>query len=111
MICDISPRYRRTHVAVRNQRHNAEAIGGDGPAGCGVTGWPRWRVQVMAILWALAAAFLYGSGAALQQRQAAAAPRRAAGRPRLLLLLVQRPWWLLGMAFELGGFVPRIAAR
>jgi hypothetical protein len=59
----------------------------------------------MALVWALTAAVLYGTGAALQQRQAAAAPSQTAGRPRLLLLLAQRPWWLLGMAVELGGFV------
>ncbi len=56
------------------------------------------------LVWALTAAVLYGTGAALQQRQAAATPSHAAGRPRLLLLLVRRPWWLLGMGVELGGF-------
>ncbi|HEY1641432.1 MAG TPA: DMT family transporter [Streptosporangiaceae bacterium] len=63
-----------------------------------------------AIGWALAAAVLYGTGAALQQRQAAAAPSQAAGRPRLLLLLVRRPWWLLGIAVELGGFTAHAVA-
>ena len=58
-----------------------------------------------ALAWALTAAVLYGTGAGLQQRQAAAAPSQAAGRPRLLLLLVRRPWWLLGIGVELGGFV------
>jgi hypothetical protein len=61
-------------------------------------------------MWALAAAVLYGTGAALQQRQAAAAPSQAAGRPRLLLLLVQRPWWLLGIGVELGGFATHAVA-
>src|SRR6201985_1444708 len=59
---------------------------------------------MIAIVWALAAAVLYGTGAALQQHQAAAAPDRAAGRPGLLLLLMRRPWWLLGIVAELGGF-------
>jgi hypothetical protein len=61
-------------------------------------------VFLTAIVAALAAAILYGTGAALQQYQAAAAPREAAGRPSLLLLLVRRPWWVLGISAELGGF-------
>ena len=63
-----------------------------------------------ALVWALAAAVLYGAGAALQQRQAAATPSQAAARPRLLLLLVRRPWWLLGIGVELGGFVTHAVA-
>jgi hypothetical protein len=59
---------------------------------------------MIAIVWALSAAVLYGTGAALQQHQAAAAPDRAAGRPGLLLLLMRRPWWLLGIVAEIGGF-------
>jgi drug/metabolite transporter (DMT)-like permease len=59
---------------------------------------------MIAIVWALSAAVLYGTGAALQQHQAAAAPDRAAGRPGLLLLLMRRPWWLLGIVAEFGGF-------
>jgi hypothetical protein len=59
---------------------------------------------MIAIVWALSAAALYGTGAALQQHQAAAAPDRAAGRPGLLLLLMRRPWWLLGIVAEFGGF-------
>lgn len=58
-----------------------------------------------AILAALIAAVLYGTGAALQQHQAAAAPDMSAGRPSLLLLLLmRRPWWLLGIVGEFGGF-------
>ena len=90
--------------------NNQEALGGGGPAGCGVTGGLPWRAPVTALIWALTAAVLYGTGAALQQRQAAAAPRQSAGRPRLLLLLVQRPWWLLGIAVELGGFAAHAVA-
>jgi drug/metabolite transporter (DMT)-like permease len=65
---------------------------------------------VTVLVWALTAAVLYGTGAALQQRQAAAAPSQAAGRPRLLLLLVRRPWWLLGVGVELGGFATHAVA-
>ena len=109
MTCDVSRRYRRSHAAVRNERHNEEALGGGGRAGCGVTGLP-WRVPVTALVWGLTAAVLYGTGAALQQRQAAAVPSQAAGRPRLLLLLVRRPWWLLGIGVELGGFATHAVA-
>ena len=63
-----------------------------------------------ALVWALTAAVLYGTGAALQQRQAAATPIQAAGRFRLLLLLVRRPWWLLGIGVELGGFATHAVA-
>jgi drug/metabolite transporter (DMT)-like permease len=62
------------------------------------------------LVWALTAAVLYGTGAALQQRQAAATPSHAAGRPRLLLLLARRPWWLLGIGVELGGFAAHAVA-
>jgi hypothetical protein len=65
---------------------------------------------VTALVWALTAAVLYGTGAALQQRQAAAAPSQTAGRPRLLLLLARRPWWLIGIGVELGGFVTHAVA-
>src|SRR3984957_10556223 len=110
MTCDVSRRYRRSRVAVRNERRNAEAPGGGGPAGRGVPGGRPRRAPVTALMWALTAAVLYGTGAALQQRQAAAAPSQAAGRPRLLLLLVQRPWWLLGIGVELGGFATHAVA-
>jgi drug/metabolite transporter (DMT)-like permease len=63
-----------------------------------------------AVVWALAAAVLYGAGAALQQRQAAATPSHAAGRPRLILLLIRRPWWLLGITGELAGFAAHAIA-
>ena len=66
--------------------------------------------SVTAILAALIAAMLYGTGAALQQHQAAAAPDASAGRPSLLLLLIRRPWWLLGIVGELGGFATHAVA-
>ena len=110
MTCDVSRRYRRSRVADRYERQNEEARGGAGSAGCGVTGRLPWRVPVTALLWALTAAVLHGTGAALQQRQAAAAPSQAAARPRLILLLVRRPWWLLGIGVELVGFATHAVA-
>ena len=59
---------------------------------------------------ALAAAVLYGAGAAVEQRQAAAAPRSSAGRPRLLFLLARQPLWLLGIAVQIGGFAAHAVA-
>jgi drug/metabolite transporter (DMT)-like permease len=65
---------------------------------------------VTAILAAVIAAMLYGTGAALQQHQAAAAPDASAGRPSLLLLLMRRPWWLLGIVGEFSGFATHAVA-
>jgi drug/metabolite transporter (DMT)-like permease len=62
------------------------------------------------IVTALAAAVLYGAGAAVEQRQAAAAPQAVAGRPRLLLLLARNPLWLLGIAAQVGGFAAHAVA-
>jgi len=59
---------------------------------------------------ALAAAVLYGTGAAVEQRQAAAAPQSSAGRLRLLFLLARRPLWLLGIAVQIGGFAAHAVA-
>jgi drug/metabolite transporter (DMT)-like permease len=59
---------------------------------------------------ALAAAVLYGAGAAVQQRQAAAVPESAAGRPRMLFLLARQPLWLLGIAVQTAGFAAHAAA-
>jgi len=64
----------------------------------------------MMIVAALAAAVLYGAGAAVQQRQAAEVPESAAGRPRLLFLLARQPLWLLGIALQIGGFAAHVAA-
>jgi hypothetical protein len=66
-------------------------------------------VMVM-IVTALAAAVLYGAGAAVEQRQAAAAPESSAGRPRLLFLLARNPLWLLGIAAQVGGFAAHAVA-
>ena len=62
------------------------------------------------IVSALAAAVLYGAGAAMEQRQAAAAPRSSAGRPRLLFQLARQPLWLLGIAVQIGGFAAHAVA-
>ena len=59
---------------------------------------------------ALAAAVLYGAGAAMEQRQAAAAPQSSAGRPRLLFHLARQPLWLLGIAVQIGGFAAHAVA-
>jgi hypothetical protein len=59
---------------------------------------------------ALAAAVLYGAGAAVEQRQAAAAPESLAGRPRLLFLLARQPLWLLGIGAQIGGFAAHAVA-
>ena len=66
--------------------------------------------MIVMIVSALAAAALYGAGAAIEQRQAAAAPQSAAGRPRLLLLLVRQPLWLMGIAAQIGGFAAHAVA-
>jgi drug/metabolite transporter (DMT)-like permease len=66
-------------------------------------------VMVM-IATALAAAVLYGAGAAVEQRQAAAAPKSSAGRPRLLIQLARQPLWLLGMVVQIGGFAAHAVA-
>jgi drug/metabolite transporter (DMT)-like permease len=62
------------------------------------------------IVTALAAAVLYGAGAAVEQRQAAAAPESSAGRPRLLFLLARQPLWLLGIGAQVGGFAAHAVA-
>jgi drug/metabolite transporter (DMT)-like permease len=66
--------------------------------------------MIVMIATALAAAVLYGAGAAIEQRQAAAAPQSSAGRPRLLFLLARQPLWLLGIAVQIGGFAAHAVA-
>lgn len=96
-------------VIHRDIRNKQDAASPGPPGSCG-PGSLAGRGLVTAIAWAMTAAVLYGAGAALQQRQAAAAPGQAAGRPRLLLLLIRRPWWLIGIAVELGGFTTHALA-
>ncbi|HKC26453.1 MAG TPA: DMT family transporter [Jatrophihabitans sp.] len=62
------------------------------------------------VLLALVSALLYGMGVGLEHRQAARTPAAAAGRPGLVMLLTRQPMWLLGAAFELGGFATHAAA-
>lgn len=59
---------------------------------------------------ALAAAVLYGAGAAVEQRQAATVPESSAGRPGLLIRLARQPLWLLGLAAQAGGFAAHATA-
>ena len=58
----------------------------------------------MSIVIALAAAFLLGTGVALQHQQAATMSDESSVRPGLLIALIQRPLWLLGLACDIAGF-------
>ena len=62
----------------------------------------RWAS--VSIVIALAAAFMLGTGVALQHQQAATMSDDESVRPGLLLALVRRPLWLLGMACDVVGF-------
>jgi len=66
--------------------------------------------MMVMIATALAAAVLYGAGAAMEQRQAAAAPQSSAGRPRLLFQLARQPLWLFGITVQIGGFAAHAVA-
>src|ERR1700689_2528615 len=79
----------------------------DGPSRCIASSVAFVMVMIGC---ALAAAVLYGAGAAMEQRQAAAAPQSLAGRPRLLLRLARQPLWLLGMVAQVGGFAAHAVA-
>lgn len=58
-----------------------------------------------AIVFAVLAAVLYGTGAAFEQHQAAGAPDSAAGRLKLLGLLIRQPLWVFGITVQAGGFI------
>jgi drug/metabolite transporter (DMT)-like permease len=62
------------------------------------------------IVTSVAAAVLYGTGAAVEQRQAATAPESSAGRPGLLLHLARQPLWLAGIAAQIAGFAAHAVA-
>ncbi len=79
----------------------------DGAAGAPLPSVVHMMVMIVS---ALAAAALYGAGAAIEQRQASAAPQSAAGRPRLLLMLIRQPLWLLGIAAQISGFAAHAVA-
>src|ERR1700753_3893580 len=66
--------------------------------------------MIVMVVSALAAAALYGTGAALEQRQGGAAPAAAGGRPRLLALLARQPLWLLGLGTQIAGFAVHAVA-
>ena len=59
----------------------------------------------MVYVLAIAAAALFGLGAAVQQRVAAHAPDRTVLRPALLWHLARQPFWLVGVATALVGNV------
>jgi hypothetical protein len=65
---------------------------------------------IMVIVTALAAAVPYGAGAAVQQRQAAAAPQSALDGPGCCSCWHASPYWLLGIAVQIGGFAAHVAA-
>jgi drug/metabolite transporter (DMT)-like permease len=58
----------------------------------------------VAIVIALVAAFMLGTGVALQHQQAATMSDDESVRPGLLIALIQRPLWLLGLACDVVGF-------
>jgi len=58
----------------------------------------------VSIVIALVAAFMLGTGVALQHQQAATMSDDSSVRPGLLVALVRRPLWLLGMACDIVGF-------
>ncbi|HTW05905.1 MAG TPA: DMT family transporter, partial [Acidimicrobiales bacterium] len=59
----------------------------------------------MAIVVALAAAFLYALASVLQQWEAELQPAEQALRPVLLARLAKRPRWILGLGFDVAGYV------
>ncbi|MGH9056372.1 MAG: DMT family transporter [Acidimicrobiales bacterium] len=59
----------------------------------------------MAIVVALAAAFLYAMASVLQQWEAERQPPERALRPSLLTQLLRRPRWLAGLVLDMSGYV------
>jgi drug/metabolite transporter (DMT)-like permease len=64
----------------------------------------------MIVVLALAAAFMYGSGVALQHREAALMPDDTSVRLGLLMRLIRRPLWLVGVGADVIGFALQAAA-
>jgi drug/metabolite transporter (DMT)-like permease len=64
----------------------------------------------MTVALALLAGLSYAGAAVLQQRVASAQPPELSLSPRLLLAVVRRPLWLLGIAFDVGGYLFEAAA-
>lgn len=59
----------------------------------------------MAVVAALAAAFLYAVASVLQQSEAERQPAEQALRPSLLARLAMRPRWIAGLGIDVGGYV------
>jgi hypothetical protein len=59
----------------------------------------------VAIVAALAAAFLYAVASVLQQWEAELQPAEQALRPSLLTRLARRPRWIAGLGIDVGGYV------
>jgi drug/metabolite transporter (DMT)-like permease len=64
----------------------------------------------MIVVLALFAAFMYGSGVALQHREAAKMPDESSVHLGLLLQLIRRPLWLVGVSADFVGFALQAAA-
>lgn len=64
----------------------------------------------MAILAAIAAAFLYAVASVLQQWEAERQPADQALRPSLLARLARRPRWVAGLGFDVAGYVAQWVA-
>lgn len=64
----------------------------------------------MAVLAALAAAFLYALASVSQQREAERQPPERSLRPSLVAGLARRPRWLAALAFDCGGYACQWAA-
>lgn len=64
----------------------------------------------MAVVCALGSALMYALASVAQQRAAAAAPAHESLRLSLIVRLARRPLWLLGIAFDLAGFVLQFLA-
>lgn len=66
--------------------------------------------MVVAVLAALASAFCFALGAALQHREALVVPSAHVADVRLLWKLCHRPWWLAGTVADLGSMSLHILA-
>jgi len=82
-------------------------VGGDRPSLRSAGPWTadgRWYVVSVAIVAALAAAFLYALASVLQQWEAERQPPDHTLRPTLLARLATRPRWIAGLIFDIAGF-------
>ena len=65
---------------------------------------------MLSALLALASAFVFGTGVALQLKAALEVPQEYALRLGLLTRLIRRPLWLLGLLCDIAGFALQAAA-